>query len=124
MDNNTKLMSIVFNLEENPLFTREYASDIVLFQTFSTIQTNTTVWTPDSGKSIFLTAFQVSASTPLSIQLRRGSNNPFLSIILTTTLASYGESYSSPIKFNPNEIISVNTSAAGTVNISLMGYEF
>jgi len=117
-------MSIVFSSEENPLFTREYASDIVLFQTFSTAQTNTAIWTPDSGKSIFLTAFQVSASVPLTIQLKRGGNNSFLSIILTSTLATYGESYPSPIKFNPDEGISVTTSAAGTVNISLMGYEF
>ena len=124
MDNNTKLMSIVFSSEENPLFTREYASDIVLFQTFSTVQTNTAIWTPDSGKSIFLTAFQVSASVPLTIQLKRGGNNSFLSIILTSTLAPYGESYPSSIRFNPDEGISVTTSAAGTVNISLMGYEF
>ena len=123
MENNTKLMSIVFNLE-NPLITREYASDIVLFQTFSTAQTNTAIWTPSSGKSIFLTAFQVSAPAPLTIQLKRGSNNLFLSIILTTTLATYGESFSSPVKFNPDEVISVTTSAAGTVNISLIGYEF
>ena len=53
MDNNTKLMSIVFNLEE-PLFTREYPSDIILFNTFSSIQTNTTIWTPESSMSIFL----------------------------------------------------------------------
>lgn len=122
MDNNTKLMSIVFNLED-PLITREYASDIVLFQTFSAVQTNTAVWTPSSGKSIFLTAFQVSAPAPLTLQLMRGSNSLFLSIILTTALATYGESFSSPVKFNPDEVISVTTSAAGTVNISLIGYE-
>lgn len=121
---NTKLMSIVFNFEENPLVTRGYASDIVLFQNFSTVQTNTVLWTPDTGKSIFLTALQISAAIPVAVQLNRGSNSPFLSVILTSALATYGESFPSPIKLNPNEGITVTTNAAGSVNISLIGYEF
>lgn len=123
MSNNTKLMSIVFNLED-PLFTREYPSDIVLFQTFTTLQTNTPMWIPGSDKSIFLTALQISAPAPLVVQLNRGSNASFMSIALTNTLATYGISFPSPIKFNPDEIISVTTSIAGTVNITLLGYEF
>lgn len=123
MDNNSKLMSIVFNLDE-PLFTREYASDIILFRTFSTIQTNTIIWTPTSGKSIFLTALLVSAPTPLVVQLNREGNTPFMSIILTNTLATYSESFSSPIEFKPDEVISITTNIAGTINITLIGYEF
>ncbi len=49
MGDNTKLMSIVFSLED-PLITREYPSDIVLFRTFTSAQTNTALWTPASGK--------------------------------------------------------------------------
>ncbi|MBU5425105.1 hypothetical protein KQI41_01665 [Tissierella pigra] len=124
MDNNTKLMSIVFNLEENPLFTREYPSDIIMFQTFSSIQTNTPIWTPAFDKSIFLTALQVSASVPLVIKLNRENNATFMSIIITSTLATYSESFPSPIKFNPDEVISISTNAVGTVNITLLGYEF
>lgn len=123
MDNNTKLMSIVFNLDE-PLIIREYPSDIVLFNTFSTIQTNRPIWTPATATSIFLTAFQVSASVPIVITLNRENNTPFMSIILTDTLASYGESFPSPIKFEPDEIISVTTDVIGTTNITLFGYEF
>lgn len=122
MSNNTKLMSIVFNLED-PIFTREYPSDILLFQSFTTIQTNTPIWTPATDKSIFLTALQVSSLVPMVVQLNRG-NNAFLSIALTNTLATYGISFPSPIKFNPNEIITISTSIAGTVNITLSGYEF
>ncbi len=122
MGDQTKLMSIVFNLEE-PLVTREYPSDIVLFQTFTVIQTNTPVWTPDSGKSIFMTALQVSATVPVVIQLNRGNISPFMSIILTSSLATYSESFPSPIQFNSDEAVSVTTSAAGTVNITLIGYE-
>lgn len=124
MDNNTKLMSIVFNSPTDPLFTREYASNIVLFQTFSTIQSNVPIWTPSSGKRIFLTSLQVSASVPLVIKLNRGSNATFMSIILTSTLATYGESFPSPIQFNIDEAISMTTNATGTVNITLIGYEF
>ena len=123
MSNNTKLMSIVFNLED-PLFTREYPSDIVLFRNFTTLQTNTPIWTPATDKSIFLTALQISAPAPLVVQLNRGNNASFMSIALTSTLATYGISFPSPIKFNPDEIISVTTSIAGTVNITLLGYEF
>lgn len=119
---NTKLMSIVFNLED-PLLTREYPSDIVLFRTFTTLQTNTPIWTPGAGKSIYLTALQVSAPAPLVVQLNRGSNATFMSIALTTTLATYGLSFPSPIEFNPDEVISVTTGSAGTVNITLLGYE-
>lgn len=123
MSSNAKLMSIVFNLED-PIFTREYPSDIILFRTFTTLQTNTPIWTPGTTKSIFLTALQVSSSAPLVVQLNRGSNAAFMSITLTTTLATYGMNFPSPITFNPDEIISVTTSTAGTVNITLLGYEF
>lgn len=122
MSSNAKLMSIVFNLED-PLFTREYPSDIVLFRTFTTLQTNTPVWTPGTDKSIFLTALQASAPAPLVVQLNRGNNATFMSIALTNTLATYGISFTSPIEFNPDEIISITTSIAGTINITLLGYE-
>lgn len=122
MNNNTKLMSIVLNLDV-PLSTIEYPSDIVMFHTFSTAQTNTTIWTPDSGKGIFLTAFQVSASVPMVINLNREGNVPFMSTILTATLATYGESFPSPIEFIADEAISITTNATGTTNITLIGYE-
>ncbi|CDX01047.1 hypothetical protein [Desulfitobacterium hafniense] len=123
MGDNTKLMSIVFSLED-PLITREYPSDIVLFRTFISAQTNTALWTPASGKSVFMTAWQASASVPVTIQLNRGSNPAFMSIMLTSTLATYGASFPSPVQLNQDEAISVTTSAAGTVNITLIGYEF
>ena len=123
MDNNTKLMSIVLNLDE-PLSTIEYPSDIIIYNTFSNVQTNTPIWTPSSGKSIFLTAFQVSASGPLVINLNMENNAPFMTIILTATLATYGESFPSPIKLVPDEVISITTNVAATTNITLIGYEF
>ncbi len=120
MTNNTKLQSIVLS---SPLLTLEYPSDIIMFHTFSTIQSNTPIWTPGSGKSIFLTALEASAPAALIVTLNRASNAPFMSIVLTATLATYGESFPSAIRFEPDEAISLTTSAAGTINITLFGYE-
>ncbi len=123
MGSNTKLMGIVFNFED-PIFTREYPSDIILFRTFTTLQTNTPIWTPATNKRIFLTALQVSSLVPLVVQLNRGNNATFMSIALTNTLATYGISFPSPIQFNPDETIFITTSVAGTINVTLLGYEF
>ena len=122
MADNTRLMSLVFNIDD-PINTREYPSDIIKFRTFSTIQTNVNIWTPLSGKSIFLTALQVSSTTPVTITLGRTANTVFMSMVLTSTLTSYGESFSSPIKFNVDEIISFSTTVAATATITLFGYE-
>lgn len=122
MGDYTKLMSIVFNIDE-PLLTRDYPSDIVKYNTFTTVQTNTPLWTPGSGKSIFLTAMQVSVSGAVDIQLNRGGNNPFMTLILTNNLATFSESFPSPISFNVDEGISLTTNVATTVHITLFGYE-
>lgn len=91
MDNNTKLMSIVFNLDE-PLFVREYPSDIVLFNTFSTIQTNTPIWVPKPNKSVFLTAVQATAPLPISIILSDGEDN-FLSLRITEPFCTVSQRF-------------------------------
>lgn len=123
MDDKTRLNNSVFNDEISPLFTRENASNIIRFNTFSAIQTNTAIWTPSSGKRIFLTAMETSALSAVVVTLNRAGNAPFLSVILTTTLATYGESFPSPVKFAANEAISLTTSAAIAMNITLFGYE-
>jgi hypothetical protein len=123
MKNKNRLNNNVFNYEATPLFTREYASDIILYNTFSTLQNNTPIWIPATGKRIFLTAIQASSLAALIVKLSRASNATFLSVNLTTSFATYSESFSSPIKFAPNEIISLSTNTAGTINITLLGYE-
>lgn len=122
MGTNTRLMSLVFDIDD-PLYTREYASDIIKYRTFSTIQTNVSIWTPATGKSIYLTAMEVSTSAPTTITLARNTNTAFMSIVLTSSLATYSESFPSPIKFNIDEIIHLSTNAATNVNITLFGYE-
>ncbi|WP_312701807.1 hypothetical protein [Sedimentibacter sp.] len=118
---NTKLMSIVFNLED-PLLTREYPSDIVLFRTFTTLQTNTPIWTPDAGKSIYLTSVQVSAPLAASI-LFSDDNMDFLSLRITQPFGTVSRVFPSeyrltagnPLKLSTSdEEISCNTSGAAT----------
>lgn len=123
MDNKTRTNYKIFNEETMPLFTHEHASDIILFNTFSTIQNNNPIWTPTTGKSIYLTALQASSLVALTVTLNRAGNTPFLSIVLTTALATYSESFPSPVRFVPGEVLSLSTSVAGTVNITLIGYE-
>lgn len=123
MDYKTRINNNVFNDETRPLFTQEYASDIILYNTYSTVQNNSPIWIPAAGKRICLTAIQTSSLLALTLTLNRAGNEPFLSIVLTATLATYGESFSSPLRFEPDEIISLTTSNVGTMNITLMGYE-
>lgn len=113
----------VFNDELSPLFTREQASNIIRFNTFATVQTNTTLWTPATGKRICLTAMGTSSLVALVVTLNRAGNAPFLSIVLTTTLAAYSASFPSPVIFAVNESISLATNASGTMSIALIGYE-
>ncbi len=123
MDKKFRVNNNVFNYEGSPLFTRENASNRILYNTFTTAQTNTTIWTPAAGKSIYLTAVQASSLSALTITLNRAGNAPFLSIVLTSSFAAFGESFSSPVKFLANEVITLTTSAAGTIYITLLGYE-
>ncbi len=123
MSKKYRLNNNVFNYEANPLFTREYASNIVLFNTYSTAQTNTTLWTPATGKRIYLTAVEAASLAAITVSLKRAGSQTFLSIVLTATFTTFGESFSSPVKFAANEAISLTTSASGTMYITLIGYE-
>lgn len=123
MDKTARINHSVFNDEASPLFTREQASDTIIFNAFSTMQTNTPVWLPAAGKRICLTAVQTSAPAAITVTLSRAGNASFLSIVLTTALATYSESFPSPVRFAADEIISLTTTAEGTVNITLIGYE-
>ncbi len=123
MDNKPRANYKVFNDERSPLFTREQASNILRFNTFSTAQANTSLWTPASGKKICLTAITASSLAALVVTLNRAGNAPFLSLVLTTAQATYSESFASPVIFAANESISLTTNVAGTMSITLIGYE-
>lgn len=109
----------------NTLPTIEMASNIIRYNSFSTSQTNTVLWTPAAGKSIYLTGISMTTLVSLNATLQRAGNAPFLAVQFSSllSLAPYNISFSSPIKFNVNESISITTSAVGTFNVTLFGYE-
>lgn len=123
MDKKIRTNYKVFNDEVRPLFTREQTSNIVLYNTFATAQTNTPLWTPATGKRICLTAIEASSLAALVVTLTRTGNAPFLSVVLTTTVSAFSESFPSPVIFSANERISLTTNASGTMYITLIGYE-
>lgn len=123
MDKKLRTNYKVFNDEIRPLYTREQTSNTILYNTFSTAQTNTVLWTPATGKRIYLTAVETSSLAALVVTLTRTGNAPFLSIVLTTTLSAFSESFPSPVIFAANERISLTTNASGTMYITLIGYE-
>ncbi|WP_312563300.1 hypothetical protein [Anaerospora sp.] len=123
MDKKIRANYKVFNDEVRPLFTREQTSNTILYNTFSTAQTNTALWTPAAGKRICLTAIEASSLAALVITLTRTGNAPFLSVVLTTTMSAFSESFPSPVIFAANERISLSTNASGTMYITLIGYE-
>jgi hypothetical protein len=102
----------------------EIPSTIVKYNSFSTAQTNTVLWTPATGKSIYLTAISISSLITINASLQRASNVVFL-VASVTSLAPvpFNTSFLSPIKFDSNESIYVTTNAIGAVNITLFGYE-
>lgn len=123
MDIHSRANYKVFNDEQSPLFTREQTSNIIRFSTYSTAQTNAPLWTPAAGKRICLTAVEISAQAVMVVTLTRTGSSPFLTIVLTTTQATFSESFASPIIFAADEIISLTTNASGTMTITLIGYE-
>lgn len=123
MDKKIRANYKVFNDEVRPLFTREQTSNIALYNTFATVQTNTALWTPATGKRICLTAIEASSLAALVVTLTRTGNAPFLSVVLTTTVSAFSESFPSPVIFSTNERISLTTNASGTMYITLIGYE-
>lgn len=123
MDKKIRANYKVFNDEVRPLFTREQTSNIILYNTFSTAQTNTVLWTPAAGKRICLTAIEASSLAALVVTLTRTGNAPFLAVALTTAMSAFSESFPSPVIFLPNERISLTTNASGTMYITLIGYE-
>lgn len=115
--------SIIFS--DNNLPVAQTSATIIKYNLFSAIQTNTVLWTPATGKKIYLTSIVTSSLITLNVNFERASNVVFL-VGSITALAPlpYVVSFFSPIRFNTNESISVTTSAIGAVNITLMGYEF
>lgn len=113
----------IFNDVTNPLNILAIPSTTIKYNQFTTSQTNISLWTPATGKSIYLTAIQISAAVTATIKLQRASNVVFAVINLTTSITSYNANYFSPIQFNVNESISLTSTNLGEIDITLFGFE-
>lgn len=123
MVNLTRSNFKVFNDASKPLNILAIPSTVIKFNSFVTSQTNTNLWTPATGKSIYLTAIQISAAVTAKISLQRANNAVFAVINLTTSITSYNANYFSPIMFNSNESITLTSTNLGEIDITLFGFE-
>jgi hypothetical protein len=113
---------LVFAYENLPVIPN---SSTIIYSELTT-PTNQILWTPQSGKRIFLTGIEISTTLPLvvnTVSLQRAGNTVFLvARFSTTSPAPFVQSFFSPLQFNTNESISV-TSTIATVDVTLFGFQ-
>ncbi|WP_432409536.1 hypothetical protein [Wukongibacter sp. M2B1] len=107
------------------LSTSETPSTIIRYDSFALAQSDTVLWTPSSGKNIYLTSIQMSTLITQTVTLSGSNNGIFLVTRFNGTIAaiSYSSNFFSPIKFDTNENISITSNGVGTLDITLLGYE-
>lgn len=110
----------VFNDTSSPIYTSPLLSTVIKYSTFTESQSHTVLWTPATGKRIYLTAIGSSATATLTAFLERASDL----IWLVVRENPYTQSFMSPIVFEPNESIYLSmTISSLTFDITLIGYE-
>lgn len=113
---------LVFAYDDLPV---KVNPSIIIYKEFSS-PNDEVVWTPQTGKRIYLTGIEISTTLPVvatTVQLQRAGNAAFLVVRFNTASATpYAQSFFSPLQFNINEAITV-TSSLGTVDVTLFGYE-
>jgi hypothetical protein len=92
----------------NELAIRE-SSNIIKYEGFGILSAKRTIWIPETGKSIYLTAVQGSAPLSISILLSNGDNN-FLSLRITEPFTTVRQGFFSPFKLDINTPLMVSTS--------------
>jgi hypothetical protein len=106
----TRVNNNIFTSDQEPLFTREDAADIIKYYSFNLLPEETPVWTPSLGKSINLTGVQVSAPLGVTITLSGGGSKKFLSLRVTNPYATINQYFSSSYRLKPDDAIFVSTS--------------
>lgn len=122
---NNKIISL--NTQGVPI-ARKRSSNIIKYDTFTTLSSGKALWTPESGKSVFLTAVQVSAPQAVSIILSE-DNNDFLTLTISEQQRSLAKRFPSPYKLLPDHSLMVRTAneeikcaTSGAVNASQVAY--
>ena len=114
---------IIFAGEQLPVYVTP--SNTIKYLSSSALTGHNLIWQPQNGKSIYLTAVNISSLISLNVTLEHGAS--FTDFLTTgfNALAPvpFYSSYLSPIKFSKNESLYVSATVSGLVSISLFGYE-
>jgi hypothetical protein len=106
----------------------ENPSPYIVYNHILIAPTHFVLWTPQTGKRIFLTGIEISAELQAIVpatSFERAGNSIFLVARFGTTSptpSAFVQTFFSPLQFNVNESISV-TSALTLIDITLCGYE-
>ncbi|SHN75173.1 hypothetical protein [Desulfitobacterium chlororespirans] len=87
----------------------EKSSPMIKYDRFGVLPTRQSLWTPETGKSVCLTAAQVSAPLAASIILSDG-NDDFLSLRATGPFSTVSQNFPSPYQLKTNNTLMVRTS--------------
>jgi len=116
------VIMLVILMVSMPCFAGRITRDInpvVKQETYTSAQTNTAIWTPDSLKSIVVTGYTISSADEQEITLAASDS-------LVTVQVSASDPVISPAGFlwrgSANEVINVTT-AGGRVSITINGWE-
>lgn len=117
--------NFIFSYDNIPVRATLDSSGAV-YNTFATAPSDVVLWTPATGKRIYLTGVEISAvpaSGTAEVTLERTDNAAFLvARFVAGAQLNYAQTFFSPVVFNVNEPISV-TSDATTLDVTLFGYE-
>lgn len=112
----------------NKIYTTfESSSKKVIFEDFGKLSTPITIWTPDPGKIIYLTAIESASRYPVVIILST-SNGDFIALHLSSEITSYSKTFSSPLKLTSPIMVKTqgeftNSNAAGGSSIVQVPYD-
>lgn len=86
----------------------EKSSNMIKYDSFGVLTTKKNLWSPETQKSVCLTAVQVSAPLAVSILLSDG-NDDFLSLRITEPFSTVSQNFHSPYQLRPNNALMVRT---------------
>lgn len=84
------------------------SSHIVKYHSFGILSVKESIWTPETQKSIFITAVQASSPLPVSILLSDGDDT-FVVLSITDAFATVSQHFSSPCELKINNPLMLST---------------
>lgn len=109
MNENIQGTSNILRDRPQNLSTLQKSSDIVKYRSFGILPSKSVLWLPDSQKSIFLTAIQLSAPLPISVLLSNDDTD-FFSFKIMEAFNTISHQFPSPYKLPANTPLMISTS--------------